>query len=142
MFATCCADPIVSRHLGATFFVWPEERPIEAEPVPSWFTPLLVISFLASLDDLCRRHLRRNYLRVVENLAGRIKGRIMVRDHLRQNLVHHPPDRVICDFGIFNEDCLENRILRAALEVGGAYAARHSFLSEYIHSCIRACRVA
>lgn len=142
MFATCCADPVVSRHLGATFFVWPEERPIEVEPAPSWFTPLLVISFLASLDDLCSRHLRRNYLRVVENLAGRIKGRIKVRDHVRQNLARQRPDRVSCEFGIFNEDCLENRILRAALEVAAAYAVRHSFLTENIHSWVRACRTA
>jgi hypothetical protein len=64
MFAACADDPVVAQHLSDTFFVWPEEPPVRLH-FAAWFTPLLILAFLQVLDELCRRHLRRNYIRVV-----------------------------------------------------------------------------
>lgn len=66
MFAACSDDPVVAEHLlSDTLFVWPsEEQWIEVEPAP-WFAPLLAIAFLQALNELCRRHLRKNYVRVI-----------------------------------------------------------------------------
>jgi hypothetical protein len=115
MFAVCADDPVVAQHLDATFFVWPEkEQWIEVEPA-EWFARLLVLSFLRTLYELCRRHLRRNYVRATENLTGLTKGRIRVGENIRLNLARARIDRTVCEYGRFDDDCLENRILRAAL---------------------------
>jgi len=142
MFAVCADDPEVY-DLGATFFVWPDKPPIDGEPAPHWFTPLLVIAFLSALDRLCKRHLRRNYLREVKNLTGRMKGRLKLREHIRNNILRYRPERVVCEYGLFDDDCLENRILRAALEVSRAYMVQHSgFITPAILGWIRTCRAA
>ncbi|MCL2453628.1 MAG: McrC family protein, partial [Alphaproteobacteria bacterium] len=123
MFAACADDPIVAQHLSKTFFVWPGDPPVRSDSA-SWFTPLLILAFLQVLEELCRRHLRRNYTRVEENLHGRVKGRIRIGEHVRQNMARHRQDRIVCEYGRFDDDCLENRILRAALEVSAAYLVR------------------
>jgi McrBC 5-methylcytosine restriction system component len=144
MFAACADDPIVAQHLSDTFFVWPEEPSVSLH-FDAWLTPLLVLAFLQALDGLCRRHLRRNYIRVVENLQGRAKGRIRVGEHVRQNVAWQRQDRVVCEYGRFDDDCLENRLLRAALEVGAAYLIRsHLTLAckPIVRSWIAGCRAA
>ena len=117
MFAACADDPIVAQHLlDVTFFVWPaEDQWIEVLPA-KWFTSLLILSFLRALHELCQRQLRRNYLRVTENLAGRMKGRILVGEQIRQNLARERIDRVVCEYGRFDDDCLENRILSRCIK--------------------------
>lgn len=79
-----------------------------------------------ALRELCQRHLRRNYVRVTENLTGCMKGRILVGEQIRQNLARERIDRTVCEYGRFDDDCLENRILRAALEVSAASLARNA----------------
>ena len=141
MFAVCAEDVVVAQHLSDTFFVWPEEPSIDFQ-VGAWFTPLLFLAFLQGLDGLCRRHLRRNYTRVVENLQGRAKGRIKIDEQVRQNVVRQRQERMVCEFGRFEDDCLENRILRAALEVSAAYLAGNPTFarSPAVRSWIAGCR--
>ena len=138
MFAACADDPIVAQHLDATFFVWPEEQWIEVEPA-EWFAPLLILSFLRALYELCGRHVRRNYMRVTDNLTGRTKGRIRVGENIRRNIARKRIDRTVCEYGRFDDDCLENRILRAALEVSAAFLARNP-ITQAANLWIGACR--
>lgn len=141
MFADCSDNPVVAqRLLSRTFFVWPQEEPWIKVPVASWFSPLLVIAFLQALNELCRRHLRRNYVRAIENMTGRVKGRVRVGEQIRQNLARARLDCTVCEYGRFDDDCLENRILRAALEVSAVFLARHGAYP-LVHSWIAACRV-
>ena len=142
MFAACADDPVVAhRLLDATLFVWPlEEHWIEVQ-LAEWFTPLLILSFLRALHELCTRHLRRNYVRVMENLTGHIKGRIRVGDHIPRNLARARVDRTVCEYGRFEDDCVENRILRAGLEVSAVFLARNP-LSPTANIWIAACRLA
>ena len=141
MFADCSDNPVVAqRLLSRTFFVWPEEEPWIKVPVASWFAPLLVIAFLRALNELCRRHLRRNYVRAIENMTGRVKGRIRIGEQVRQNLARTRLDCTVCEYGRLDDDCLENRILRAALEVSAVFLARHGAYP-LVHGWIAACRV-
>ena len=124
MYMACLADPTVAEHLENCFFTWPEDPPIEAATITD-LTPLMVAVFLASLRKLCQRHLRRNFITMEENLDGHLKGRVLLPTHLRHNIARMRPDRVYCQFQVISNDCLENRILRAALEQSSLYIASH-----------------
>ena len=125
MYARCAADPVVSGHLDRTFTVWPEREPVPVDEAQhDWFARLLVYASLNATAKLCARHLRRGAVRVVENLQGRVKGRILVGEQIRQNLSRMRPDRTVCSFSRFEVGIVENIILRAALEVGASFLGR------------------
>ena len=125
MYARCAGDPVVSGHLDRTFTVWPERDPVPIKLVQQdWFARLLVYASLNATAKLCARHLRRGSVRVAENLQGRVKGRVLVGEQVRQNLSRMRPDRTVCSFARFEVGILENIILRAALEVGMSFLGR------------------
>ena len=125
MYARCAADSVVSGHLDRTFTVWPERDPVPIEQAQhDWFARLLVYASLNATAKLCARHLRRGSMCVVENLQGRVKGRVLVGEQIRQNLSRMRPDRTLCSFARFEVGILENVILRAALEVGASFLGR------------------
>lgn len=125
MYARCAADPAVSAHLDRTFTVWPERDPVPVDTAQhDWFTRLLVYASLNATSTLCARYLRRGSVRVVENLQGRVKGRVLVGEQVRQNLSRMRPDRAVCSFSRFEVGIIENVILRAALEVGVSFLGR------------------
>ena len=45
----------------------------------------IIAQFLYELKKLCERHLRRQFPRVEDNLRGRVKGKILIRENLRAN---------------------------------------------------------
>lgn len=126
MYVRCVADPVVSGHLDQTFTVWPEREPVPVDEARhDGFARLLVYASLNATAKLCARHLRRGSVRVVENLQGRVKGRVLVGEQVRQNLSRMRPDRTVCSFARFEVGTIENTILRAALEVGASFLGRN-----------------
>lgn len=95
-----------------------EQEPIDAVDLPG-LTLLEVIAYLHSLAHFVQRHLRQGFVRVQENLIGKVRGRVLISRHVRENLARARPDRVICEFTVFSLDTLENRILKAALDIAG-----------------------
>ncbi|MDI9408544.1 MAG: hypothetical protein QM523_04800 [Candidatus Pacebacteria bacterium] len=136
MFDYCMGNPTVARHMGKCFFVWTDESQIPIEKDKQIYE-LLIFSFVNSLHELCQRHLRRTAIRRTENLVGKVKGRIMVSQQIRQNLSVNRPDRVVCNYIEHNIDCRENQILRAALEVAAKYISAKGYdnLNQKIGFC-------
>ncbi len=115
MAAKCFEDSTVAAHMGRCFHFWPDEAPLESDLARD-FRLLIVGMYCQALASLCKRHLRKEFVRVTENLAGRIKGRILVGENLRRNLCRGRKDRTVCQFQVHSLDSPENQILRAALE--------------------------
>lgn len=114
MLDACLGHPVVSHHLDTCFHFWPEQPSMVSEMTKD--VRLLVIAlYLRYLTVLCQRHLRKEFRHVRENLCGRVKGRVLVQDNLRQNTVRCRPDRVVCQYQEHSLDSPENQILRAAL---------------------------
>ncbi|MGI9296666.1 MAG: 5-methylcytosine restriction system specificity protein McrC [Gammaproteobacteria bacterium] len=146
MFAECAAHPEIGARLGGCLHFWADEELIDA-PEDSDFLILTALAYLRELNELCRRHLRRHFLRETRNFCGKVKGKILVGENLRQNIVRARPDRIVCEYQNVGDDILENRVLRAALERAARYISRHK-LREHSRDFsaaerwIRSCRAA
>ncbi len=81
----------------------------------------LIVTFLKELKVLCKRHLRGKFPRIRRNLNGKVKGRINIKHHFKDNVVKGRADRIYCDFNVHSIDVIENRILKAALERSKTY---------------------
>lgn len=79
-------------------------------------TPLLVVQYLAVLDKLVGRGLRRDYIQKEENLHSKIRGKVMVSRQLRQNVINGRNDRFFCRFQEYTADIPVNRLLKKALD--------------------------
>jgi 5-methylcytosine-specific restriction endonuclease McrBC regulatory subunit McrC len=76
---------------------------------------MIIAVFLRELERFCRRHLRKDFHHTRQNLTGKVKGRILFRNHLEKNILLGRPDRFFCQYQVLSRDTNENRILRAAL---------------------------
>jgi 5-methylcytosine-specific restriction enzyme subunit McrC len=124
MFAAVLAAPVdvTGMELHRLFGCDPDQPPIATNPL-SQLTLLEVTAFLAMTARFVQRHLRQGFIRVRENLVGRVRGRILIGDQLHENLVRARSDKMVCEFQRFNLDTLENRLLKAALEVSARYVS-------------------
>jgi len=123
------------------FFFWPEQKPIKVEKEVATSAYLFLIAeFLYELKKLCERHLKRQFPRIEENLKGKVKGRILVKENIRRNVVHGRPDRVYCQFQTHSLDTKENQILKAALEVALSYLSRRDLNFKTLWTMGQFCR--
>ena len=113
MYAECAAHPIIGERLNC-LYVWPEQELIGTHGYD--FSILTVISYLRELNKFCQRHMRRHFMRERQNFVGKMKGKILVGENLRRNIIHARPDRIYCEYQSVSDDILENQILRTALE--------------------------
>ena len=122
MYAECAAHPIIGERLHC-LHVWPDQDLIETRG--GEFSDLVVIAYLRELNELCRRHMRRHFLRERQNFIGKMKGKIIIGENLRRNTIHARPDRIYCEYQSVSDDILENQILRTALERAARYSATY-----------------
>jgi hypothetical protein len=114
MYLRCLADPIVNAHLNDCFwFFW--DQPDIPQLKGQTLTLLIISAYLKKFGELCRRHLRRHFIRVEENLTRKVRGKPLIQQQIRTNMVRHRMDRVYCQYQINSLDSRENQILKAAL---------------------------
>ena len=128
MFFTCLGQPAITSQLGHCLYFWPDQNPIEGFNEAPKFSIMIVAMFLRELEQFCRRHLRKEFHHTCQNLAGKVKGRILFRGHLEKNALRGRPDRFFCQYQVLSRDSLENRILRAALTQARRCLSRQSHL--------------
>jgi len=92
----------------------PNQNVIEGKELPR-LTLLQATVFLKELMEFVRRHLRHGFIRVRNNLVGKVKGKIVVSENVRCNTVKGRDDRIFCQYHVINIDTVPNQILRAAL---------------------------
>ena len=144
MFTQCAAHPKIGGRMGGCLYFWADEELIES-PRDNDFLFLTAIAYLRELNELCRRRLRTHFLREQQNFTGKIKGKILIGENLRQNIIRARPDRIFCEYQSVSDDILENRILRAALERAARYISPDKIDEEnykFIQQWIRASRAA
>jgi 5-methylcytosine-specific restriction enzyme subunit McrC len=78
-------------------------------------TPLLILQFLHVVKDIVRKGLKKSYYRVENNLNGRVKGKILIAQTLKKNIVQNKNTQTICQYEVFGYDGLENRLLKKTL---------------------------
>lgn len=85
-------------------------------------TPFLIVQFLQLLKRIVRKGLKKSYYRVRENLSNRVKGKILVSSHLRQNVFKNRVTQTYCEYQAFGDDNRENRFLKKVLCFAASYA--------------------
>lgn len=78
-------------------------------------SPLIMIQFLSLVKDIVRKGLKKSYYQVQENLYAKVKGKVLVGQTIKQNLVKNKNLNTVCQYEQFGVNCIENRILRKTL---------------------------
>ena len=93
-----------------------DEPPITIEQQKDTLTPFLMVQFLLLLKRIVRKGLKKSYYTVEENLNSRIKGKIQLGKHLKQNVFKNKLTAHVCRYQEFGMDNLENRFLKKVLQ--------------------------
>lgn len=105
-----------------------EADQISIEQKDDKLTPFLVIRFLQALKSIVRKGLKKNYYIVQENLNNRLKGKILVGQHIKQNVFKNRLTSTFCEYQVFGEDHLENRFLKKVLKFVISYVENNKIL--------------
>ena len=106
-------DPKDTRDLIKIYW---DEPPITIEQQKDTLTPFLMVQFLLLLKRIVRKGLKKSYYTVEENLNSRIKGKIQLAKHLKQNVFKNKLTAHVCRYQEFGMDNLENRFLKKVLQ--------------------------
>lgn len=105
-----------------------EADQISIEQKDDKLTPFLVIRFLQALKSIVRKGLKKNYYKVQENLNNRVKGKILIGQHIKQNVFKNRLTSTFCEYQVFGEDHLENRFLKKVLKFVISYIENNKIL--------------
>ena len=106
-------DPKDTRALIKIYW---DEPQITIEQQKDTLTPFLMVQFLLLLKRIVRKGLKKSYYTVEENLNSRIKGKIQLGKHLKQNVFKNKLTAHVCRYQEFGMDSLENRFLKKVLQ--------------------------
>lgn len=115
MFMKCFACEKVNNDLDKLFFIRTEDKPIEVDTKDFQLEPLLLVYFMNVVKRIVKKGLKSGYLSQEERLKSRIKGKVLVGQYLKHGFAQGRKDEVDCRFHEYGINCLENRILKAAL---------------------------
>lgn len=105
-----------------------DAKPIEIEQKEDKLTPFLVVQYLQLVKTIVRKGLKKNYYKVQENLNNRVKGKILVGQHIKQNVFKNRLTNTLCEHQQFGEDHAENRFLKKVLQFSSSYIENHKDL--------------
>lgn len=93
---------------------WDSPR-INIKSDEDFLTPFLIVQFLSLLKRIVKKGLRKSYYRVEKNMHSRVKGKILVTQTVRDNLMKHKPLDNWCAYEEFGLNNPENRLFKKAL---------------------------
>ncbi|MCL2312425.1 MAG: McrC family protein [Firmicutes bacterium] len=115
MFVHCLHHSEISKSLKEIYHIDFQKSQIEV-PAANWdLTPFLIVHFLSLVEKIVKQGLKSNYIVREENLKSKIKGKILLSQQVKKNIVARRKDRVFCRFQEYSINCLENRLLKKAL---------------------------
>ncbi len=97
----------------------------ELQPI---LTPFLIAQFLSVVKDLVKRGLKKSYYKKYENLNNKVKGKVLIGQQIKTNILKHRINTTVCEFQEFGFDSEENKFLKFVL----SQVAIH--LSEFLGS--------
>lgn len=125
MLLQITSQPISEKETHNLLFIDWNAPMIEIEQKQDLLTPFLIIRFLSVLKVITRKGLKKSYYKIEENLRNRIKGKIMISNQIRQNILKNKLTQTVCSYEIFGEDHLENRFLKKVFEFCMDYISNH-----------------
>ena len=115
MLFLCLRHSDVVTHTKNLYEIKFEEPYIEIEQKQDLLTPLLVIQFLQTVKTIVRKGLKKSYYKVENNLNAKIKGKVLITQTLKQNIIKNKPTKTFCQYDEFGFNSIENRKLKRTL---------------------------
>lgn len=115
MLFSALKHPDIAQHTNELFEIKFNQPYIEIEQQQDLLTPLLVVQFLRIVKEIVRKGLKKSYYKIEQNLYGRVKGKVLVGQTIKQNLLKNKPLYTYCSYDEFGWNGLENRLLKKAL---------------------------
>lgn len=125
MFMKCFENREVSKDLDKLFFIRTEDEPIEIPADAFQLEPLILVFFMNLAQRIVRKGLKHDYILREERLNAQIKGKLLMSRYVKHGLAQQRPDRTECRYQEYHVDCLENRIIKAALLLCRDMITRH-----------------
>ena len=116
------------KHTQDLIKIYWKEPQISIEQQKDFLTPFLIVQFLQLLKHIVRKGLKKSYYKEEENLCSRIKGKIQIGKHLKQNVFKNKLTSHICQYQAFGVDSIENRFLKRVLQFVISFKNTHSTL--------------
>ncbi len=101
-----------SEDISNTYHIDFSKPRIEINQNEDFLTPILVIQFISYIDNICHRGLQKGYYWVEKNLSNKVKGKILVRETMKQNHVKSNYNKTFCRYQEFGIDTTENKFLK------------------------------
>lgn len=79
-----------------------------------------MVQFLNVLKSIVRKGLKKSYYKVQENLTNKVRGKVLVGTHIKQNIFKNRLTQNYCEYQVFGEDNPENKFLKKS------FIIRHS----------------
>lgn len=118
-------------HLEGLFHTDFDEPWISIPQQKDRLSPILIVQFLRQVQKIVRKGLKKSYYRITENLNSRIKGKILIDQQIKQNIVKNRLTQTICNYQEFGINTKENQYLKLVLEFVSAYLYQsNSFFSK------------
>jgi len=105
----------VSKHTHDLFEIKWEKPTIKITRQQDLLTPLLIVHFLNMVKNIVRKGLKKSYYKVENNLYSKVKGKVLISQTIKHNLVKNKPLNTYCTYDEFGFNGLENRLLKRAL---------------------------
>ncbi|TKT91397.1 5-methylcytosine restriction system specificity protein McrC [Dyadobacter frigoris] len=115
MLFSALKHPDIAQHTEELFEVKFDSPFIEISQQQDLLTPLLVVQFLRIVKEITRKGLRKSYYKVSNNLQAKVKGKVMVGQTVKHNILKNRPLHTFCMYDEFGVNGLENRLLKRAL---------------------------
>lgn len=103
-------------HLDGLFHVDYEQPWIAIPNQKDLLSPILIVQFLKLMQKIVKKGLKKSYYRVIDNLNGRVKGKILVGKQIKQNIVKNRLTKTICNYQDYGINSYENQFLKLVLE--------------------------
>lgn len=117
---------ISSKEIGNLIEIYWDSPKIKIQQKEDYLTPFLVVQFLTILKTIVRKGLKKSYYKVQENLNNRIKGKILIGQNIKQNILKNRLTSTYCEYQVFGTDSLENQFLKKVFQFCTSYVEYHS----------------
>ena len=126
MFMHCFHNPITSQNISKIIYdIDFEKTPIQLPSSSFELTPLIIIHFLNLVKKIVKKGLKRDYIWVENNLNSKIKGKVLINNNIKHNIIKSRPDRTFCKYQEYSQNCIENKLLKKALDFVFTYLKIH-----------------
>jgi 5-methylcytosine-specific restriction enzyme subunit McrC len=108
-------EPQNVEHLDGLCEIYFDKPQISITQKQDLLTPFLIVQFLQTLKRIVQKGLKKTYYPVVKNLESKVKGKILINQTIKTNLVKNQITKTVCRYDEFGFNGEENKILKKAL---------------------------